>query len=287
MTSPLPNPLGGERRFYEWRGHSVAYVVSGSGRPVVLIHSIHAAAWSAEWRFSIPVISQRFQTFALDLLGFGASDRPAVQYTAELYLALIRDFLRDVIRIPAVLVGSSLGGTYALTIAAQSPAFARAVCAIGPAGVSRLAEPGGRGFHFAERLLRSRVPGDALFKSLTTRPSIRLFLRDIYADRSAMTDEAVELFWLTAHQPGARYAPAAFIGMRLNHDLRPLLPQLARPFLLLWGERAGQSPMSEALPFRALAPDAQYAVLPGGDLPHEERADVFSTTLLHFLDGLG
>lgn len=286
MTS-LPNPLGGERRSYEWRGHSVAYVVSGSGRPIVFIHSIHAAAWSSEWRFTVPAVAERYATYAIDLLGFGASDRPPIDYTSELYLALLRDFLRDVIGKPCVLVGSSLGGTYALAIASQAPTYARAVCAVGPAGVSRLAEPGGRMSALAGRMLRSRVPGEALFDTLMSRSTIRTFLKKIYSKPEAITDEIVELFWLSAHRPGARFAVAAFVGMQLNCDLRPLLPHLTRPFLLLWGERARQSPMSEALPLRALAPNSQFAMMPGGDLPHEERPDVFNTTLLHFLDGLG
>lgn len=286
MTS-LPNPLGGERRSYKWRGHSVAYVVNGAGRPVVFIHSIHAVAWSSEWRFTIPAVAERYTAYAIDLLGFGASDRPAIEYTSELYLALLRDFLRDVIGKPCVLIGSSLGGTYALAIASQAPAYARAVCAVGPAGVSRLAEPGGRISGLAGRMLRSRLPGEPLFNALMSRNTIRSFLRKIYSKPEAISSETVELFWLSAHQPGARFAVAAFIGMQLNFDLRPLLPQLARPFLLLWGERARQSPMSEALPLRALAPNAQFAMMPGGDLPHEERPDAFNTTLLHFLDGLG
>jgi len=286
-VSSLPNPLGGERRTYQWRGHSIAYVASGSGRPVVFIHSIHAAAWSSEWRFTVPVVSAHYATYAIDLLGFGASDRPELEYTAELYLALLRDFVREIIGKPAILIGSSLGGTYALAIAAQAPTFARAVCAIGPAGVARLAEPGGRASHLAQRLLASRVPGNLLFESLTSRPVIRHFLRNIYSRSEALTDEVVEQCWITARQPGARFAPAAFIGMRLNFDLRAVLPLLSRPFLLLWGEKAGQSPLPEALPIRALAPNAQYVVMPGGDLPHEERPDVFNTTLLHFLDGLG
>lgn len=286
MTS-LPNPLGGERRSYEWRGHSVAYVVNGAGRPIVFIHSIHAAAWSSEWRFTVPAVAERYTTYAIDLLGFGASDRPPIHYTSELYLALIRDFLRDVVGKPCVLVGSSLGGTYALAIAAQTPTFSRAVCAVGPAGVSRLAEPGGTLSHYAERLLRSRFPGEAMFAALTSRAAIPGFLKKVYARPEDMPPDAVEIFWLGAHAHGARYAPAAFIGMKLNFDLRPVLPQLERPFLLLWGERAGQTPIEEAMPIRALAPKARFAMLPGGDLPHEERPDAFNTTLLHFLDGLG
>lgn len=284
---PQTNPHGGEWLSYEWRGHRVAYVMRGAGRPVLFIHSVHAAASSAEWRFTVPATAEHYTTYAIDLLGFGASARPPVDYTAEMYLALLRDFVREVIGKPTILIGSSLGGTYALAIAAQAPTFARAVVAVGPAGVVRLAEPGGRMSRLAQGLLRSRQPGALLFRLLTTRTSIKLFLRGIYSRREILDEERVTLFHEAARQPGAQFAPAAFIGMRLNLDLRPVLPLLARPFLLLWGEHATQSPPSEALPVRALAPVTQFAMLPGGDLPHDERPDVFNSTLLHFLNGLG
>lgn len=280
----LPNPLGGERRTFEWHGHQVAYVErgSGTGAPVVLVHSIHAAAWNMEWRQVVPDLARAHRVFAIDLLGFGASDRPDMPYTATRYLELLHDFLRDVVGEPAIVVGSSLGGTYAIALAASHPALVRAVCAIGPAGVTRLTGPGGAGSRGFMRFLRSST-GSVFFNAMVTRPSIRIFLRSVYANRRAMTDETVELFWAGAHHPNARFAPAAFIGMQLNHDIRPALPALTVPLLLLWGREAGQTPIVEAGPVRMLRPDAPFVALPGGDLPHDEQPAAFLTALTPFL----
>ncbi len=283
MTN-LPNPLGGERRHFEWRGHSVAYVVRGSGIPVVFVHSIHAAAWNMEWRHNVPTLAGYATCYAIDLLGFGASDRPSVRYTAEVYLELLRDFLMEVVRAPAVLVGSSLGGTYAVAIAAAHPELALAVCAIGPAGASRLTSKGGLPGAIVEAIFRTPVLGTSLFSALVSRISIRFFLRNIYADRSALTAETVRLFWQSARQRGARFAPAAFVGMKLNCDIRKALPSLSMPLLLVWGEAAAQTPLLEAAVVRQYAPDAEFAVLPGGDLPHDERAEAFNLMLFRFIE---
>jgi pimeloyl-ACP methyl ester carboxylesterase len=302
MTS-LPNPLGGERHIYHWRGYEVAYVLRGQGSadrpPLVFVHSVHAAAWSAEWRHNIPVLAGEgdfapgvfdhdngdgYTCYAIDLLGFGASDRPPLHYQAPLYIDLIRDFLADVVGQPAVLIGSSLGGTYAVAVAAGCPELVRAVVAIGPAGVTRLAEPGGWLNDAVQGLLRSNVPGTALFSALVSRASIGFFLKDIYADPKAMTAETLELFRVSAAEPGARFAPAAFVGMSLNWDIRTALPSLTCPFLLLWGTEASATPFKEAAGVRALVPDAPYVALPGGDLPHDERPVAFNESLLNFLE---
>lgn len=279
----LPNPLGGERRFFAWRGWQVAYVVRGHGEPLVFLHSIHAAAWSAEWRHTVSAFDDH-TCYALDLLGFGASERPPIAYTADLYLELVRDFVRDVVGEPAVLVGSSLGGTYAIEVAATHPELVRAVCAIGPAGVSRLTNNGGAAGALVQGLFRTPVLGEALFNALVSRSSIRFFLKDIYADRIA--PEAVELFWQSANQPNARFAPSAFVGMRLNVDIRRSLPALTCPLLLVWGTAAAQTPFGEASAVRALVPNAEFVPIRAGDLPHEERPQLFNPVLQRFLGEL-
>jgi pimeloyl-ACP methyl ester carboxylesterase len=281
----FPNPLGGERKRYRWRDHDVAYVQRGSGPALLLVHAIHACAWSMEWREVVPALSARFTTYSLDFLGFGASAHPALRFSAEMYIELIRDFLTDVVREPAVLVGSSLGGTYVVSVAAQHPALARAVCAIGPAGVSRLTIPGGTAGTIVQALFRSEFPGAALFSLLVSKPSIRFFLKKTYFDKPRMlTSEVVNLYWVSAAQHNARFGPAAFVGMRLNHDIRKALVAMPCPFLLVWGEHAVQTPFRESAEVHALRPQSPFAVLPGGDLPHEESPAAFVGALFGFLD---
>ena len=283
MTA-LPNPLGGERRHYNWRGHDIAYVQRGNGPAMLLVHSIHACAWSMEWREVVPTLSAHYTTYSIDLLGFGASAHPALHYSADLYVDLVRDFLRDVVRSAAVLVGSSLGGTYCVAVAAANPELAAAVCAIGPAGVSRLTKAGGTAGSIVQGLFRTEFPGAALFAALVSKASIRFFLKDIYHDnRRMMTDDVVNLYWQSARQHNARFAPSAFVGMRLNLDIRDALVRMPRPFLLAWGEYAAQTPFREAATVHALRPNEPFAVLDAGDLPHEEAPAAFLGALTEFL----
>lgn len=278
----LPNPLGGTRSHFSWRGHDIAYVKRGDGPPMLLVHSIHACAWSMEWRNVVPVLAQRFTTYTLDLLGFGASGHPPIHYTSRLYVDLLRDFLADVIGAPTIVVGSSLGGTYAIATAAERPELVRAVCAIGPAGVSRLNAPGNAANAAVEKLFRTPRVGKTLFDALVSKPSIRFFLKGIYHDTRMLTDDVVDLFWQSAHQQNARLAPAAFVGMQLNCDIRHALGTMRAPLMLAWGQFASQTPLKEAEPMRALRPDAAFAVLPAADLPHEECPTEFVAALLQF-----
>jgi pimeloyl-ACP methyl ester carboxylesterase len=131
-----------------------------------------------------------------------------------------------------------------------------------------------------QALFRTAVPGRALFSALVSRASIKFFLKDIYAFGLDRTAE--HLYWISANQPNARFAPAAFVGMRLNHDIRQSIGQLQVPLLLVWGTEASQTPYKESAQVLAAAPSAMFAPQHAGDLPHDETPDAFNTMLLGF-----
>ena len=83
---------------------------------------------------------------------------------------------------------------------------------------------------------------------------MRRFLKDIYWDKSVLTEDVLDLFWRAAHQKNARFAPAAFVGMKLNLDIREDLRVMPCPFMLVWGEHAAQTPLKESTPIRELRP---------------------------------
>src|SRR6266480_4401509 len=102
----LTNLIGGEEGGFDWRGRRIAFTKRGSGPPVLLIHSIHAAAWSYEWHDNVDYLARTNTVYTLDLLGFGRSDRPAIRYSARLYISLISDFANQVIGDACTLVAS-------------------------------------------------------------------------------------------------------------------------------------------------------------------------------------
>lgn len=281
-STEIPNPLSGERHYFRWREHRIAYAVRGETSPdrtpVLLVHSIHAAAWSAEWRSvfePLSTIDGFGPVYAIDLLGFGGSDRPPLHYTAQLYLDLIRDFIKEVIGQSPIVIGSSLGATYAIALEGAEPGTFREIIAVGPAGVSRLFDTGNVFTHGIEALFRSTVPGAALFRALVSPPSIRFFLNGVYPRKGTKLEEAVQLSRITSSHPNARFAPAAFVGMHLSRDIRHVIQTLTCPLHVIWGTKASQSSYREAEQVRTLVPTTRFTAMETGDLPHDELPDEF------------
>ena len=281
----LSNLIGGEDGGWSWRGWRIAFTKRGSGPAVLLIHGIHAAAWSYEWRQTVDYLARDFTVYTIDLLGFGRSDRPAIHYSARLYINLISDFVAQVVGGTCALVATSLSAAYATILGARDPHRFPAVALIAPTGLTRLNEPSNlRGD--AERIgFGVPVAGTAAFNALVSRRSLRRYLEYVYASNALVTNELVDVYYATSHQRGAKYAPAAFIAGQLNIDVRRALRRLHQPALLFWGEEAQFAPVQEIRGFRALKPDFDVHILsPAGDLPQDERADEFNVILSTWLN---
>jgi pimeloyl-ACP methyl ester carboxylesterase len=284
----LENTIGGEEGTFRWRGHKVFYTRRGAGSPLLLVHSIHAAASSFEWREVVDALAANHTVYTIDLVGFGLSDRPRARYTARFYIGLIGDFAAQVIAKPCVLIASSLSAAYAIVLGARDPGRFPALVLIEPTGLARLHEAPSTGGDTARFAFETPIVGTALFNGIVSRRSLRYYLERIYWDDSLVTDELIDAYFCAAHQPGAKFAPAAFVAGHLNLDVRRALRRLAQPALLVWGEHASETPVEEARGFLTAKPDLDVAIFDhSGDLPHDERPGDFIETVSAFLARVG
>ena len=263
----LENPLPGVERSYRWRGMNVAYTAAGDpdDPDVLLCHGVNAAASSYEFEPIFAALAENYHVIAVDLPGFGRSDRPPLVYSAELYEAFLSEFAEDVTDDPIV-VASSLSGSFAA--AAAHDTDVAALVLICPTAETAADRP------WLRTLVRAPVVGQTLFNLLSSGPSIRRFLaRDGYYDGSSVDDAELDYAWRSAHQSGARFAPASFASGLLDPelDLATELAALEIPVTLVWGRDAELVPLrtgrelAEAADLELLVVD--YATL----LPHAEH----------------
>lgn len=272
-TTPLEFPF---------RNHRVVWYAGGrdGAAPVVLIHGIHRAASAWEMRELFTRLGEDHRVYAYDLLGFGASARPEIDYNAELYVDLLREFLRREVRRPAHVVASSLSAAHAIALAAEdSEAFA-SLTVINPTGLLSQAEGQRTGGKVVESLLRAPWVGEAVYNLLVSRPSLRFWRGrlDRWSGSGAPDDErATEQSYTTAHQPGARFAPAAFLGDALACNTYVALRAVEAPLLAIWGEEAESFDVEdEQAAFAGVSPASEHAWVPAGAFPHEEAPDEVS-----------
>jgi pimeloyl-ACP methyl ester carboxylesterase len=287
-NGPAPeNALGGDERRWNWRGHEIFTTGAGSGPPVLLVHGIYAGASSYEYRKLFGLLAAQHRVVAVDLLGCGLSERPNLGYSAELFTELIVDALAEFgAGEPVTLIGSSLGAAFAIRAAARTNRRVSHLVAICPTGLRGILDRNPSG---AQRALTATIClpliGEALFNALASRPSIRYFLGQSYADPASITPAVVDHYYAVAHQRGSRFVPAHFVGGALNCDIARDLPFVDAPMLVAWGERASRfSPLANAGEYLKLAQDAKLVTFANSSLlPHEEEPDAMRDAIEHFL----
>jgi pimeloyl-ACP methyl ester carboxylesterase len=270
---------------FAWRGHQIASYRAGVGRPTLLVHSINAAASAFEMRGPFAALQSDSEVYAIDLLGYGNSDRPARRYSAEDYIDQIGAQLAR-IGAPTALVASSLGAAYAVAAADRWPERVRSLVLACPVGISQLARPAGPVAWAIYRVLRG-PGGRQIFRWLTSEAGIRYFLgKQAYQDRASLTPDTLASFHAAAQRPGAYYAPICFLTGLLNCDIAAAYARLRQPILLIWGKQATTTPASKAAEFLGANPRARLEVIDRAALlVQDERPAEFARLARDFIAG--
>lgn len=291
ITQPLTPTTPLEKLTWTWKNHQIQYVVQGSGRPLVLIHGFGASI--GHWRNNIPALAEGgYQVFALDLLGFGGSAKPPLDYTLELWQELLKDFWSDRIQEPAIFIGNSIGALLSLMVVAEHPEIAEGGILINCAGglnhrPQELNLPLRIVMGTFTKLVRSPLTGSLLFNSIRQKHRIRNTLRQVYRNAEAITDELVELLYAPSCDPGAQKVFASILTAPPGPQPSDLLPKVQRPLLVLWGADDPWTPVTGGRIFQERAQQGQpieFVSIPNtGHCPHDERPTIVNPLILEWL----
>jgi len=281
-TAPFVDPASGAT-------YATGFETLGRGSPVVMVHGIGGGSSLFQYRLNAPAVADAGHTvYALDLLGFGRSSRPAIRSTQDLLVAQVTSFLEEVVREPAVVVANGLAAAHAIRVAAERPDLVAGLVLIAPTGYRSLNRPQDDSRVRTYELLANPVIGEAFAGALLSPAAQEFFLLDAYADRESLTPEVRTSYDRNLRVADARWIVFSFVSGNLDQDVSELWPATTQEALLVWGSAPGFSSYADAEDFVLARPDAQLLVLRDAALlPNEERADAFNAAVLGFLERLG
>ncbi len=239
------------------------YWMEGEGSPVILIHGLSNSI--EDWLLNFQVIAGQHRVYALDLIGHGKTDKPlSASYTITYLARFIKDFM-DALNIKcAHLVGHSLGGAIALTVARNYPSYCNKLVLVDSAGLAqecsivlRLASVPSLGEFLASLLMQ----GD-----LQKRISMQ---RKSWPDPEIVPDEMIQLkyaatLWKDISKTYFKTL-RAFVNVRgmkksVFTPIAESIPSLANPILVVWGEQDDMLPVSQAQIIIGKAQHAQIEI---------------------------
>jgi pimeloyl-ACP methyl ester carboxylesterase len=282
----LAPALPGERLAFD----GLAAYVAGQGPPLLLVHSVNAAASAAEVRPIYEHAQQTRTVFALDLPGYGLSDRSERNYTPRLMtdaLHAVNQRIRERCGpAPVDALAASLGCEFLARAAAEQPAHWGRLALVSPTGFNGTAErrgvPGStRAVPGLHRVLSAPLWAQALFRGLTRPGVVRYFLERTWGGKAI--DETMWAYAVaTAREPGAHHAPLHFLGGGLfSADIHTIYDALAQSVWVSHGVRG------DFTDYRGLArykdkPNWRITILPTGALPYFEVPAEFNAAFDDF-----
>jgi pimeloyl-ACP methyl ester carboxylesterase len=249
------------RIFYSSRGQLV-YHESGLGTPLVFLHGVYVGASSYEWSKVYPHFAETHQVLAVDLLGFGESERPDAALSAADHVRILAELLQAKCGGErAAIVASGLGAGFATVLGAQHPDLIHRLILLMPtagvdSGPGRLAR---RYRLFSGIPVLNRV---YYRRYLSTRIQIRAWLKSFgFADPEKISDEVVEVLTNCAQQFGAERAVFQWMSRRFDLELEKRLGELSQPVTLVWGDKAIYPPLERAYRLQPVARQCSLVVL--------------------------
>lgn len=261
---------------------TIAYVVTGEGPPLLLLHGLGGEIWM--WEKQVAALSQRYRLYIPDLLGYGYSDRPNVDYTPSLFISTIRQFMDRLGVSRAGLIGNSMGGGIAWAFALAYPERVDTLVLIG--SIPPQVVPAVRNRFLRWFLAIRHVPLlPYLAVALRTRGMVRTALAQVVYDDRLITDVVVERQYRISRIAGT----ARVVASTIRHTdevarYANALTTLRTSTLIIWGEQDELFSVEVGQQLHASIRDSKLIVIKdSGHMPMWETPGETNRAILEFL----
>jgi pimeloyl-ACP methyl ester carboxylesterase len=233
---------------------------------ILLLHGLGGSA--DRWTKLIPYLAGKYRLIIPDIIGFGYSEKPHVDYRIDFFINFIKKFLTELNISNINLIGSSFGGLLALEYAIKYETEIKKLVLVSPAGMMR----------YVSTTLKHYISA-ALYP--TYENVLRAYQEMIY-NSSMVSKESIQDFINRMNLPNSKYA---FMSTLMSFNDHPTLTDRLKiniPTLIIWGRNDKLIPVRYAKKFKI--PNSKIVLLDNcGHYPHIEKIEEFTKILLKFL----
>lgn len=259
-----------DEKFVTINRNKIRYLEDGdSDRNLILLHGL--GGYAERWSNVMPFLSKKFRLFALDMIGYGQSDKPTADYTPEFFAKYVFEFMEHLGIKKTSMVGTSLGGQIVIECAStQSPTIDK-ITLISPAGIMRKSTPVLDAYTMA-----------ALYP---TKEAVMNAYKMMVGPDKQVSEISVERFLHNMSRPNAKMVfLSTLLGLKNAPDIYDKLEKISVPTLLIWGKEDKLIPFEYSKEFLSSIKNCEFIPMEGcGHSPYVEDPEKLSELVLEFL----
>ena len=259
-----------KEKFIPVNKFNIRYLEDGnSDRNLVLLHGL--GGYAERWSNLLPYLNKKYHIFAPDLIGYGQSDKPSVDYTPEFFTKFVFDFMETLGIKKTYIIGTSLGGQIVAECAATHSPVIEKIILISPAGIMRRSTPTLDAYTMA-----------ALYPN---KDSVKNAYQMMVGPGKPVSEISIERFVNNMSRPNAKMVfLSTLLGLKNAPDIFEKLAMINIPTMIVWGREDKMIPFEYAQQFTASIRNCELMPMEGcGHSPYVEDSEKLGDIITRFL----
>lgn len=265
-------------KYYDWKYGKISYTKKGSGDPILLVHNFNVYSSIHEWHNIVDELSKTNTVYCIDLLGCGCSERPALTYTNYLYVQLLTDFIKEVIKEKTNVIVSRDSSPFVLMACANDETIIDQVIMINPQNLVALAKVPTTQSKILKNIMYLPVIGTFIYNIKTRKDVItERFTSAYYYNQNKVDEKDILACFEAAHKEKShsKYLYGCQISRYTNANITFCLKKLKNKITIIIGNDNPENMLS-ASQYQNLVPSIEIVGINHSKmLPHVEKSDEF------------
>lgn len=285
ITSTIKNNLySSNSYYYQWKFGKIFYTVQGTGKPILLIHSLYMGSSEYEFNKLVKTLSSNHTVYTIDLIGYGRSDKPKITYTAFLYVQLINDFITEVIKDKTDVVACSTSSSFVTMACYQNPDLFNRLLYINPINTTTLQRNPTKKGKLLKYLLEMPILGTTIYNIASSKYIINKNFKRKFLKKRLVKRKFINIYHESAHLQGVnnKYVYASKCNKYLNVSIDKALLNINNSIYLLMGTNKNAEDIVNN--YTELNPAIEYSYIDNANLlPQLEKpSEVLNICNMYF-----
>ncbi|MCC2255612.1 alpha/beta hydrolase [Ruminococcus sp. CLA-AA-H200] len=267
-----------EYNSYDWRFGKISYKKKGTGAPLLLIHNLNVCASSHEWNRVEDELSRSNTVYTLDLLGCGCSDHPLLTYTNFLYVQMITDFIKDIIKEKTDVIVSGDSSPFVLMACANDDTIINRVAMINPQNLVSLAKSPTKRSKMVKYFLSMPVFGTFVYNMKVNKKTIhQSFVSKYFYNQNEVNEKDILTCFEASHmdKSHSKYLYACLKSRFTNANITFCLNKLTNSIFIITGNSNPENILS-ANQYQNYLPSIEIVGIDNTkQIPHVEKPAEF------------